>query len=70
MNRIRWQKSGFSGYAECVELAHTFRAVRDSKNPSGPFLTADLVGLLTAVKRGDLDRRDSRILEVDSPVWD
>ena len=62
MNGTRWQKSGFSGYAECVEVAHTLRAVRDSKNPSGPVLTADLVGLFAAVKRGDLDRRAQRVV--------
>jgi hypothetical protein len=66
MNEIRWQKSGFSGYAECVELAHTLRAVRDSKNPSGAPLTADLVGLLAAAKRGDLDRRSPSTRSVRS----
>jgi len=54
MERVRWRKSSFSGYLECVELAHTLRELRDSKNPSGPALTADLDGLLAAVKRGDL----------------
>jgi hypothetical protein len=57
MNHFRWRKSSFSGYAECVELAPTLRAVRDSKNPGGPVMTADLTGLLAAIKRGDLDRR-------------
>jgi hypothetical protein len=56
MKRIFWRKSTFSGYHECVELAHTPQAVRDSKNPNGPVLTANLDGLLTAIKRGDLDR--------------
>lgn len=56
MKRIFWRKSTFSGYHECVELAHTLRAVRDSKNPDGPVLTADLDGLVTAIKRGDLKR--------------
>lgn len=57
MNHIRWRKSSVSGYAECVELAYTLRVVRDSKNPDGPVVAADLTGLLAAVKRGDLDRR-------------
>ncbi len=56
MTRIRWRKSSFSGFHECVELAHTLRAVRDTKNPNGPALAVDLTGLLTAVKRGELDR--------------
>ena len=55
MEHARWLKSSFSGYLECVELAHSLHEVRDSKNPSGPVLTADLEGLLAAVKRGDLD---------------
>jgi hypothetical protein len=56
MDRIRWRKSTFSGYHECVEVAHTLHAVRDSKNPNGPVVMADLDGFLAAVKRGDLDR--------------
>ena len=56
VNQMSWRKSSFSGYTECVELARTLRAVRDSKNPSGPVLAADLAGLLAAIKRGDLDR--------------
>jgi hypothetical protein len=40
-----------------VELAHTLGVVRDSKNPRGPVVAADLAGLLAAAKRGDLDRR-------------
>jgi hypothetical protein len=55
MEHVRWRKSSFSGYLECVELAHSLREVRDSKNPTGPVLTVDLDGLLAAVKRGDLD---------------
>jgi hypothetical protein len=56
METTRWRKSTFSGYHECVELAHTLRAVRDSKNPNGPVLAANMNGFLAAVKRGELDR--------------
>lgn len=55
MEHVRWRKSSVSGYLECVELAPSLREVRDSKNPTGPVLTADLDELLAAVKRGDLD---------------
>jgi hypothetical protein len=44
-----WRKSSYSAEeANCVELA-SFGAVRDSKNPSGGMLRADLNALLTAV---------------------
>jgi predicted ATPase len=51
------RKSSFSGYTECVELADTRRGVRDTKDPQGPVLEADVDRLLAAVKRGDLDTR-------------
>lgn len=51
-----WRKSSFSAQqTDCVELAW-FGGVRDSKNPHGPALPVDLTPLLTAVKRGQLDR--------------
>jgi hypothetical protein len=37
-----------------VELASGLNAVRDSKNPTGPTLRANLVALLGAVKAGRL----------------
>lgn len=40
----------------CVELAHTFEELRDSKNPAGPTLHVDLASLLDAVKAGQLHR--------------
>lgn len=50
-----WRKSSRSeGANTCVELNYT-GMVRDSKNPTGPALTADLAGLLTAVKSGSMD---------------
>jgi len=54
---VRWRKSSRSApEANCVEVAHTLTAVRDSKNPDGPTLTANLGGLLAAVKAGHLPR--------------
>jgi hypothetical protein len=48
-----WRKSSHSAEnGECVELAGTLDLVRDSKNPAGPALAADLSALLTAVKIG------------------
>ena len=49
---IQWRKSSYSGGGnnECVEVAGTLVAVRDSKNPTGPILRGDLRGLLAAVK--------------------
>jgi len=47
----RWRKSSHSGQdGSCVELAHTFEAVRDSKNPDEPELRCDVRGLLAAIK--------------------
>lgn len=51
----RWRKSSFSTAQDtCVELASS-GAVRDSKNPAGPVLQANLNQLLAAVKVGHLD---------------
>jgi hypothetical protein len=52
---VRWRKSSHSGQdTECVELAHTGDAVRDSKNPTGPTLTINSRDLLAAIKSGRL----------------
>jgi hypothetical protein len=49
-----WHKSSYSGAGsnDCVEVANTLDRLRDSKNPTGPVLSVDLGGLLTAVKAG------------------
>jgi hypothetical protein len=53
---VRWRKSSHSGQdTECVELAHTGDAVRDSKNPVGPALTVSTHTLLAAIKNGRLN---------------
>ncbi|HEU5472843.1 MAG TPA: DUF397 domain-containing protein [Actinophytocola sp.] len=36
---LRFKKSSRSGgESNCVEIAHTYRLVRDTKNPGGPVL--------------------------------
>jgi hypothetical protein len=51
-----WRKSSQSGTnAQCVEIANTMDRLRDSKNPHGPALRADLPALLTAIRTGQLD---------------
>ena len=49
---IQWRKSSFSGgeNSDCVELVGTLDALRDSKNPHGPVLRADLRSLLATVQ--------------------
>jgi hypothetical protein len=48
-----WRKSSFSGSGgNCVEVRQDLAAVRDSKNPAGPSLTADLVRLVAVVRAG------------------
>lgn len=57
MTEPRWRKSSRSTSGDsCVELAHTLRAVRDSKNPVGLTLVGDVPQLLAAVRSGRLDR--------------
>ncbi|HWE91806.1 MAG TPA: DUF397 domain-containing protein [Pseudonocardiaceae bacterium] len=51
-----WRKSSYSaGANNCVELAGSLDRVRDSKNPDGPVLIADLGAFLAAIKAGRLD---------------
>ncbi len=55
---VRWMKSSRSGQeTNCVEIANTLTAVRDSKNPAGPVLPAAALSLVHAAKAGWLDRR-------------
>ena len=58
MTTLRWRASSRSSNGEsCVQLAVSSGGVlvRDSKNPTGPMLRADLAALLTEVKSGRLD---------------
>ena len=58
MTPLRWRTSSRSSNGEsCVQLAVSSGGVlvRDSKNPTGPMLRADLAALLTEVKSGRLD---------------
>lgn len=53
---VRWRKSSYSGGDnECVEVAHTWGEVRDSKNPTGPRLAvrADGLHMLIAVVKAN-----------------
>lgn len=55
MTRITdWRTSSFSGGEnnECVEVANTLGALRDSKNPDGGVLPADVRGMVDAVRDG------------------
>ncbi|MGX7824131.1 DUF397 domain-containing protein [Actinokineospora sp. 24-640] len=50
-----WRKSSKSaGSGECVEIASTLGAVRDSKNPAGPTLPGPVPALVAAIRRGTL----------------
>lgn len=56
LNDARWRKASASGNqgTDCVELAYA-GAVRDSKNPDGPTLPADVRLLVAAVKAGAIN---------------
>ena len=48
---VAWQKSSHSSNgSSCVELSSDLAAVRDSKNPDGPTLRADLRRLVRMIK--------------------
>ncbi|MGH3834693.1 MAG: DUF397 domain-containing protein [Pseudonocardiaceae bacterium] len=58
---VQWHKSSrSSGNAACVEVANfdDHRAVRDSKNPTGPalmFTTAQWAAFTAGVRTGEFD---------------
>ncbi|MBP2340113.1 hypothetical protein JOF41_006291 [Saccharothrix coeruleofusca] len=59
LTRAKWRKSRRSTNSggNCVEVANTLDAVRDSKNPDGPVLTwtpEALSAFLVGVKSGQL----------------
>jgi hypothetical protein len=48
---IRWRKASYSDQSNgCVELANTLDLVRDSKNPTGPVLRADVPALIAHLR--------------------
>ncbi|MPZ82072.1 MAG: DUF397 domain-containing protein [Actinophytocola sp.] len=49
---LRFKKSRRSaGQSACVEVAHTLRHIRDSKNPAGSFLHGvDVTALIAALR--------------------
>jgi hypothetical protein len=53
----RSSHSGSDGGSDCVELASTLDAVRDSKDPAGATLcTVAVRGFVLATKTGQFDR--------------
>jgi hypothetical protein len=59
MELERWKKASASNAnGGCVEFNGDRNKVRDSKNPSGPVISADVVSFIAEVKTGrfDLDR--------------
>lgn len=60
LSQAQWRKSSRSGgdNGQCVELAHSGQAVRDSKNPTGGALRFEqrtATAFLDAVKNGRFD---------------
>lgn len=63
LSGARWHKSSYSGGTggNCVEVAHLgdgHRAVRDSKNPTGPALIvtpAEWTAFTAGVRAGEFD---------------
>lgn len=57
MRTYRWRKSSYSHpHGQCVELAASLDALRDSKDPNGPVLRVDVRSLINAVKVGRFSR--------------
>lgn len=57
MNPPNWIKSSRSHQnGACIELTEKLDQLRDSKDPHGPTLTADIRRFLQAIKSGRFDR--------------
>lgn len=55
---VRWRRASYSGTSgNCVELAHTGVAVRDSKRPTVTLPVAGLSAFVDQVKAARFDRR-------------
>lgn len=54
--RLAWRKSSHSGAdnGNCVEVAYTLDALRDSKNTDGPVLSVPVRALITAIRDGHI----------------
>ena len=51
MRLYRWKKSSFSSSdTDCVELANTLDAIRDSKNPQVTLHGVNLLALVSALR--------------------
>lgn len=51
-----WRTSSYSAQeTDCVQVHRRLAALRDSKNPLGPVLTADLRPLVNAIKGDRVD---------------
>ena len=48
-----WRTSSFSGAEnnDCVQVANTLSALRDSKDPDSGVLTADIRSIIEAIKK-------------------
>ncbi|QUH03840.1 DUF397 domain-containing protein [Saccharopolyspora erythraea] len=54
---VRWRKSSRStAQGQCIELSEPVGMIRDSKDPDGPTLKADVPAFVRAVKAGRFDR--------------
>lgn len=58
--QVRWKKSTYSGsQSNCVEVAHTKTAIRDSKHTAGPALvmtSSAIKAFLDSVRTGRFDQ--------------
>ena len=55
MESYRWRKAtASSNQTDCIEVAHTMGAIRDSKNPVGPMLSVPVELLVRVVKANQL----------------
>jgi len=54
---VTWRKASHSTESSnCVEIAGSLDRLRDSKNPDGPVLNADIAALIRAVRASDFDQ--------------
>jgi len=57
MTQPVWRRSSRSvNGQDCVEVAGSLSALRDSKNPAGPRLAADVRSLIQVIKTGSPQR--------------